>query len=351
VTGRERQLAAIGHQMPDRLPVDWIDVENAPAVAAAAGRPGCDVDELLGRDGRVIAACQYCGPVARHPDGKSVSLWGCEDGNDYGTTHYYPLAAAETVGQVDRYTWPDGGAFADFDGLGDRIRQTWHGQYAIRGPYWTSAPIFCTACNLMGMEEALMKMVIQPEVFEAVADHILSFSTTYVRRFLEGCGKALDILYLADDFATQRGMMMAPHTWRKLLKPCYARLFALGKERGLPVWFHSCGDITAILDDLIDIGMDVWETVQLHTLPISPAELKRRYGARLTFFGAVNTQRLPFATPQEVRNMVTEVCETLGSGGGFICGPDHHIKPDVPPANTLALFETARLFRARGCTR
>ena len=319
-------------------------------MAAAAGKPGCDVDELLGRDGRVIAAGKYHGPVARHPDGKAVSLWGCEDGDDYGTAHYYPLAAAQTVAQVDRYTWPDGAAFEDFDGLADRIRQTWGGQYAVRGPYWISAPIFCTACNLMSMEEALVKMLTQSDVFEAVAEHVFQFSTTYVQRFLEGCGRELDILYLADDFATQRGLMMSPAAWRKLLKPRYARLFALGKARGLPIWFHSCGDITAVLDDLIDIGMDVWETVQLHALPMSPADLKRRYGARLTFFGAVNTQRLPFATVQEVTRMVIEACEALGPGGGFICGPDHHIKPDVPPANTLALFDAARQFRATGCT-
>ena len=279
-----------------------------------------------------------------------MSLWGCEDGNDYGTSHYYPLAAAQTVDEVDRYTWPDGAAFEDFDSLAKRIRQSWHGQYAVRGPYWVSDPIFCTACNLMGMEEALVKMMIRPEVFEAVADHILHFSRTYVQRFIEGCGGNLDILYLADDFASQRGLMMDPRVWRRLLKPRYAQLFALGKDRGLPIWFHSCGDITAVLDDLIDIGMDVWETVQLHALPMSPAELKRRYGARLAFFGGVNTQRLPFATPQEVRRMVVQACEALGPGGGFICGPDHHVKPDVPPANTLAPFEAARQFRSQGCT-
>jgi uroporphyrinogen decarboxylase len=136
-----------------------------------------------------------------------------------------------------------------------------------------------------------------------------------------------------------------PALWRKYLKPRYARLFELGKSRGLPVWFHSCGDITAVLDDLIEIGMDVWETVQLHALPLSPRELKRQYGRHVTFFGGINTQRLPFATPQEVRQEVRDVCEALGEGGGFICGPDHHIKPDVPPANTTALFDEATSFR------
>jgi hypothetical protein len=104
MTGRQRQLAAIRYQVADRIPVDWIALENPQTVLAAGGQPSGSIDELLGRDGRMVAPCKYSGPVARHPQCKAVSLWGCEDGDDYGTTHSYPLAAAEMVGQVDRYT-------------------------------------------------------------------------------------------------------------------------------------------------------------------------------------------------------------------------------------------------------
>lgn len=144
--------------------------------------------------------------------------------------------------------------------------------------------------------------------------------------------------------------MMDPALWRRMLKPRYAQLFALGKRHGLPIWFHSCGDITAVLPDLIDIGMDVWETVQLHTLPISPEKLKQEYGRQLTFFGGINTQQLPFMTLEQVCSSVQRVIEVLGRDGGYICGPDHHIKSDVPPANTVALFETARRFQRTGYT-
>ena len=116
------------------------------------------------------------------------------------------------------------------------------------------------------------------------------------------------------------------------------------------MWFHSCGDITAVLPDLIDIGMDVWETVQLHTLPLSAQALKREYGRDLTFFGGVSTQRLPFVSPDEVAAETRHCLELLGHDGGYICGPDHHIKPDVAPANTVALFRTATAFRAEGYT-
>jgi len=124
----------------------------------------------------------------------------------------------------------------------------------------------------------------------------------------------------------------------------------MAKRMGKYVWFHSCGDITPVLGDLIDIGMDVWETVQLHTLPISPTQLKRDYGKRVTFFGGVNTQRLPFATPEQVAAETRQCIEALGPGGGYICGPDHHVKHDVPAANTVAVFDTATAFRQAGIT-
>jgi len=146
-------------------------------------------------------------------------------------------------------------------------------------------------------------------------------------------------------------MLFDPAQWRRFLKPCFARLFAIGKQAGKPIWFHSCGDVTAVLPDLIDIGMDVWGTVQLHTLPLSPEELERQYGKHLAFFGGINTQRLPFARPQEVQEEVARCIRALGEGGGYICGPDHHLKPDVPAGNAVALFRAAVEFRQAGITR
>ena len=170
------------------------------------------------------------------------------------------------------------------------------------------------------------------------------------KKHFPSMGEALDIYCLGDDFATQRGMLFSPELWRKYLKPVYGKLFGLAKKAGKPVWFHSCGDITEVLPDLIDIGMDVWETVQLHTLPMRPEELKRRYGGDVTFFGGVNTQNLPFARVFEIEGEVINCIKILGKNGGYICGPDHHIKYDIPAEKTIALFDTARNFRMDGCT-
>ncbi len=335
---RERQLATIRHEATDRISVDAICIENTAQLAAYLGIAEDAVLDRLGIDGRIVAAGSYRGELPVDDRGQPLSLWGTASGNDYGTAHRYPLAAAETVAEVEGYRWWPDAAKMDYHEAAEYARDCVR-RYATRGPYWL--PLFCQVCELMGMEEAMVKMLVEPEVFEAAVERVFQYILDYCTRLLDACGEALDIFYLGDDFATQRGLMIPPEAWRRLLKPRYAQLFALAKQRGKFVWFHSCGDITSVLPDLIDIGMDVWETVQLHTLPMSPAELKRDYGKQLTFFGAISTQRLPFATPEDIRTEVRQAIAVLGENGGYICGPDHHIKPDVPPVNAVTLFDTA----------
>ena len=109
------------------------------------------------------------------------------------------------------------------------------------------------------------------------------------------------------------------------------------------VWFHSCGTFKPIMKDLIDIGMDVWETVQTHCTENNPVKLKKEYGKDLCFFGAVSTQTtLPNGTTEDVRKEVRERIKVLGPGGGYICGGDHDILPDVPFENVEALIDEAK---------
>jgi len=139
-------------------------------------------------------------------------------------------------------------------------------------------------------------------------------------------------------------LMISPAKWREFIKPQLSRLIDVGKRLNKIIWFHSCGDITDVLPDLIDMGIDVWETVQLQTLPMSPSKLKSEYGRHITFFGGINTQTLPFASPAAIESEVKQCVEVLGKNGGYICGPDHTINADVPPENTIALFKAAREY-------
>jgi len=320
--------------------VDTIAIENQSEIAKFLEIETSDVIKRLGIDGRIVAA-PYIGEIPKPADGFSLTEWRTQNTGDYGTARINPLANATSIVEIEEYPWPNVEQY-DF-ARASEVAKSFSSEYAVRGPYWR--PIFCRVCDLFGMEEAMVRMSIEPKMFEAALEQVFIITLEYCEQLLEACGDSMSILCLGDDFATQRGMMISPEHWRKFLKPKYAKLFDLGKKTSKFVWFHSCGNITEVIPDLIDIGMNVWETVQLHTLPMSAEQLKREYGRHLTFFGAINTQRLPFATPQEVRDEVERCINILGKDGGYICGPDHHVKPDVPAENAVALFESAKAFR------
>jgi len=123
----------------------------------------------------------------------------------------------------------------------------------------------------------------------------------------------------------------------------YAKLFALVKSYDVKVWFHSCGTFRPVFGDLVDVGMDVWETVQAHIPDNDPEYLKREYGKDISFFGAVSSQgTIPFGTPEDVRKEVRERFRVLGKGGGYIIGVDHSIQKNMPPENLFALFDEAK---------
>jgi uroporphyrinogen decarboxylase len=342
---RERVLAVIQHQLPDRIPTDAIHIENIRAIATAQNIPEAAVLDFLGIDGRIVSA-HYLSPNASACNGPGNSEWGTPDTGDYGTQRPYPLAHATSLNDIQHYTWPDPASY-DYSSAANRATQLGP-KYAVRGPYWK--PLFCQVCDLVGLETAMIMLKSDRLIFEEMLDHVFTYTYAYCELLLEACGSLMPILCLGDDFATQRGLMIDPVDWRRLLKPRFAQLFQLGKSKDKFIWFHSCGDITSILPDLLDIGLDVWETVQLHTLPMTPEKLKQEFGKHMTFFGGINTQHLPFASTSEVIEETTRCIEVLGSDGGYICGPDHHIKPDVSAETTIALFSTAQTFRRNGYT-
>ncbi len=336
---RERETAVIMHRIPDRIPVDCMALE-------VGGKDmGDDPLLTLGIDGRIISP-YYKGPLSAAEEETHFTEWQTPAAHHYGTKRYYPLTGISTVAEIEKFCWPDPLLY-DYKTAAEAAAGVGK-YYAARGPAWN--PLFCRICDLFGMEEAMVKMVSEPAVFESALERVFAITAELCERFLNACGSSLTCLYLGDDFATQRGLMFSAGMWRKFLKCRYRRIFDIGKKHGKFIWFHSCGDITAVLPDMIDIGLDVWETVQIHTLPLTPVRLKKEYGKYLTFFGGISTQSLPFLTVEEVRKEVVRTIEQLGEDGGYICGPDHHVKPDVPLQNVITLFKTARSFRKQGFT-
>ncbi len=188
---------------------------------------------------------------------------------------------------------------------------------------------------LRGFENLLTDFYTEPAFVHKLMDAITERYIPEIEAAME-CGA--DGLYLGDDYGSQLGLVMSPDTWRTFIKPYLARLMAPALSRSKPVMLHSCGNITQIMPDLIDMGLSVYQTVQPEVYNLK--QLKAEFGAHMCFFGAIGTQStLPHETPEKVRKVVLETCRIMGQNGGYICGPTHKVTADTPPENIIAMAE------------
>ena len=195
--------------------------------------------------------------------------------------------------------------------------------------------MFERAWTLMGMENLLMYMVDYPEAVERFLDRICDFFLELVDIALE---YDIDGVHFGDDWGQQKGLIMGPGYWRRFIKPRMARLYARVKSKGKYVSQHSCGDCREIFSDLIEIGLDCYQTFQPEIYPLE--EIKKQYGDRITFWGGVSTQQcLPRMSPAQIQEEIVRVIKIVGKNGGLIIAPTHSVPHDVPVENILAMVE------------
>jgi uroporphyrinogen decarboxylase len=193
------------------------------------------------------------------------------------------------------------------------------------------------AWTLTGMENLLVYMVSEPGFVERLLDKILEYNLKIINIYLD---YDVDCIHFGDDWGQQKGLIMGPVMWRRFIKPRMAEMYGAAKAKGRFVSQHSCGDIREVLPDVIDIGLDVYQTFQPEIYDIRAT--KEAFGDRLTFWGGISTQRLlPFETPGGVIEKAAEIMRIVGKNGGLIAAPTHSIPGDVPAENMDALI---RLF-------
>jgi uroporphyrinogen decarboxylase len=190
---------------------------------------------------------------------------------------------------------------------------------------------------LRGFDEALMDAAANPgffgELVEAVADHQMEI----VERLLE---LPVDGIMFGDDWGYQNGVLLGPERWRQSLKPHLARMYARVHEAGKVVLSHCCGSIVDIMPDVIEIGLDVYESVQPEAKNNNPYQLKRKYGDQITFWGGLGSQSIiPFGTPAEIKAEVAKLCREMGRGGGYILSTAKGLQPETPTENAAAVVE------------
>ncbi len=379
MTSRERVLMALRHQEPDKVPYDLSStpVTGIHQVAylrlrKALGLPDKepviwhlmqqlawvddDVHEAMGTDAK--------GLRPKAPSSWKLQLtedadyvyytdeWGImrrkqKEGGYYFDLFASPLADAESHTDIERYPFPDPTDDSRFVGLREfaqKVRA--EGKVFVLGGI--SAGMLEMGQWLRGFENFFCDLQANRPLAEALCDKIVEMKMRYWDKALALVGDLVDVVQEGDDYGGQNGLLISPKLWRELFQPRLRQLFAHIKK-GAPhvfLFFHSCGSIYEIIPDLIEVGVDILNPVQVAAANMDSKKLKKAFGEALTFWGGgVDTQSvLPHGTPQKVRDEVKRRIDDFAPGGGFVFNTVHNIQADVPPENILAMRQAVHEF-------
>jgi len=379
MTPRERVLSAINHEEPDRVPI-VIGVSNATGIKMKTYQ---GIKELVG----IVAPDDYMyewpelgtaeideatmqrlhsdvrGVTDRHPletlrrnlerepHSPFIDSWGSgqrEIEPDVWYPGVHPLSEATAIEEIEAYPgWPDMNDPTRIAHVKETARDlAEQNVYAIMATPWLLFP-FERAHAMQGMEVFLLNMARYPEFAKALLHKITEVCKSLMGPFLEELGDNVDIIKVGDDLGTQDGLLISPEMYREILKPFHSDFIQFIKERTkAKVLFHSDGDVFALIDDFIEIGVDILNPIQTSAGKMSDLEgLKKHYGKNMVFCGGIDTQRiLPYGTPEQVRQEVRRVMHILGPGGGYMMASVHTVMNDVPPENVLAMVDAAVEF-------
>lgn len=339
MTPRERWLAVITRKTPDRIPMDyWATGEATQNLLRYLN---CDFEEACKRlhlDIPFSVGGRYVGP----PPKEGEDIWGLRYRQvNYGTGIYNevvnaPLAHYKSAEEIDaNYSWPKPD-YWDYSHLPELIKG--HEHEPIRGG--GSEP-FLQYKLLRGEEQAFVDLVENPEIVHYCLDKLFDLAYENTLRIFETIPGKVMITYVAEDLGSQTGLLYSPKQIREFLLPRMKRMIELTKQHGSFVFHHSDGAIRDILPDLIDIGIEVLNPIQWRCAGMDREGLKRDFGRKLVFHGAVDNQyTLPFGTVDEVRQEVLDNYRILGQDGGYILAPCHNIQAVTPPENIVAMYET-----------
>jgi uroporphyrinogen decarboxylase len=379
MTSRERVLAAINHEQPDRIPLiigvsnatgikmgpyrgikeiagieapdnyiyDWPELGTAEIDEDTMRRLHSDVRGVLDLEPEKTRKWNR----ERDPHSNYIDSWGSgqtEIGPDDWFPNVHPLPEARTKEDLDAYQgWPDMSDPTRIAHVAERARRlAEENQFAIMATPWLLFP-FERAYAMQGMETFLLNMARDADFARALLERNAVYCKRLMGPFLEELGDNVDIIKIGDDLGTQESLMISPKMYREILKPVHADFISFIKARTkAKILFHSDGDVAMLIEDFIEMGVDILNPIQTSAGTMSDLpSLKKRFGKNIAFCGGIDTHRiLPFGSVEEVRQEVRRVMQTLGPGGGFMVAAVHTIMNDVPPENVLAMVDAVEEF-------
>ncbi len=343
LTSRERVLTAFAHEEPDGVPC-WC---GASEEFRAKAKRELNLDDeglrlRFGDDFRRVYA-EYNGPeFVLSEAATSRTVFGVErHGLGYGQPMSHPLADA-SLKEIHDYPWPDP-AWMDVSNIKAEAN-SYKGEFAILGGDWS--PFWHDAIDLLGMENLYVKMYSQPELVDAVLQHLVDYYATVSRCIFDAAADAIDVFFIGNDFGSQTGPLLGPDLFSRFMLPHLKRLIDLGHAYRLKVQLHCCGGFAPLIPLMIEARLDGLHAIQPDCRGMDLRVLKAQFGDKILFNGAIDSHNVLIdGTPETVRRKTREVLHIMMPGGGYVAGASHDtILEETPIENVIAMFDTIHEF-------
>ncbi|MGD2155431.1 MAG: uroporphyrinogen decarboxylase family protein [Anaerolineales bacterium] len=377
ITSRQRVLAALDHKQPDRVPrdlggttatsvnivayrnlIEHLELDEDATLFSDRVRLANLSEEILDRfkiDTRPLIVGGGFGVGKPNPDGTFTDGYGIVRSLPDERGHWYvvkpPLSGPISKSDVASaaHNWPDPADPIYTDGLAERASKLHQEtEYAIV----LTLPIgsIHVAQWLRGFDEWLMDSVTDPDLSIYLLDLLLERWLDVTQRLLEVVGSNVDVLFYAEDIAFHKGPMVSPRTYEQIIHPYQKRVFRFLKDNThAKLLYHNCGSVTWQIPDLIEMGVDALNPVQVTSYDMGDtASLKQRFGERIAFWGGVDTGHvLPQGTTEDVHAEVQKRVVDLSRNGGYVLASVHNIQADVPPQNICAIWDAADCLESK----
>ena len=374
---RDRVLVALSHHEPDRVPMDLGASRNTGILAEPymelrkhlGLETSCTRDEEFGLN-KVLGLVTPDEAVLQRldvdfrgiclgapnrslermlPDGTYRDELGVirqrPPGSHYWDVVHSPLVGEIALSDILEWPWPDPTDPGYVEGLRERALQI-RDRTDFAVVLHLQDIVVHSSQYMRGFQQWYMDLLLAPDLIGALMDALLEVRMEVTHRALEQVGDLVDVVSCSDDVADQRGSLVSHEVYQRLIKPRHRRYFELVRAHtSATILYHSCGAVGSLIPDFIDLGIDFVNPVQVSARGMDTAWLKQQYGRQIGFWGGIDTARvLPFGTPEEVGAEVRQRIRDLAPDGAYVLAAVHHIQPDVPPENVVAIFDAGRTF-------
>ena len=332
---RQRVISQIHHRPTDFTPMSKLEFEGDVAERLDAHYGSNKWRSLVKEHDHIlrISGVNRDGIHVKHTGSGYTDAFGSRWRGGVRVLHLDEPALKEPT--LTGFEFPEAGDFLKPDwrkGLLEDMQKN-RGKFVLIG---LGFGMFVRTWIIRGWVNALADAAAEPLFYAELLDRLCGLDLALLNELLT---LPVDGVALDGDWGDQRGIMLGPERWRRLIKPRLARLYERIHQAGKYTVQHSCGNVRDVVPDLIEIGLDVLQSVQPEAM--NPYELKREFGKDLTFWGGLGSQRIiPFGTAEEIRQEVGRLCRVMGVGGGYILGPAKALQPETPTVNAAAVVES-----------